>query len=124
MKNLFSLPCCGPLLAAENLAQSKWTVVAAAMFAFYVTYEAFMHNIEYVRKIIFGELSQDSQDSLLDSESLRGRVLDASDIKARRKLREKTMATSGKHSTPLLGQGSQGTRSKTRGYSEASSEGR
>jgi hypothetical protein len=78
-------------LAADRVSQSKWRVFAAALVLFYVTYAAFMANIDYVRSIVIGDLPRDSQDSLLDGKALRGRLLDASDIKDRQTLREKTL---------------------------------
>ena len=49
----------------------------------YGTHAAFMDNIAYVNSIIHESLSQASRDSLLDSKSLRDRVLDAAEIKDR-----------------------------------------
>ena len=77
-------------LGVERLAQSKWRVVAAAIFKFYGNFAAFMNDVARVRKIIVDDLPQESRDSLLDDTSLRGRVLDASDIEARQILRVKT----------------------------------
>ena len=56
----------------------------------YDTHAAFMDNIAYVNSIIHESLSQASRDSLLDSKSLRDRVMDAAEIKDRQQLREKT----------------------------------
>ena len=65
-------------------------MATAAIAEFYDSYAALKADEPYVRRILIAELSEEQQRSLDDRPTLTG-LEDASDIHARRELREKTM---------------------------------
>ena len=77
-------------LGAETVARRSWAVATAAIAEFYDSYAALKADEPYVRRILIAELSEEQQRSLDDRPTLTG-LEDASDIHARRELREKTM---------------------------------